>query len=232
MERKSIIRMPQVSGGALNGGKARTCRLTEGTERLRSRLTLKEQYDVVFTPLILGHLAWLFAWRAQRYCRERRLEGFKKASREVDRLRNLYVTDAEPRALSPKEREAVEKSAMELVEQMDRDLRILWYSVNGAILRDYPDLDHDVMRTDAYISILMALMLRDHENKVSRMLADRFGCDARDLMNPHIEALAEVMLDYSGRVYLRGDRHVGICRSILRKNIVRIRYRSDDGKEI
>lgn len=213
--------IPKVASGMISEEEFKK-KCSEDTEKMLKTFTFEENMMIAFVPLIISHIAWRYAEKAMNYCRDRRIDEFKKPSREIHKLREEYLSDLS-KDLDRKHLEEIFNETDRFLEEVSRDFTILYFSVNGEIKKLYPNIGHDEMRSNAYISVAMIQFLKAHNRRMDELIAEKMQRSA-SIENPIMRKLASYMTLYSGNIKLDNSQHLKACVNILQKNINKIQF--------
>ena len=186
----------------------------ESTRLMMERLTTDEQMRVSFIPLIITQLAWMYADKAiECAARDKAVETFG-ADLDYNHLQNI-----------------TRQTGM-CVEEMNRDLTILYFSVNQEFKRSTPEYPCDEQRTYAIISTLFIDLLKAHNLEMDKLLADRLNDRnlAPSIVPPLIQQLRKGMVAFAGveGKFNYKDHNVTLAMSVIHNRIKSIEFSLSD----
>lgn len=173
--------------------------ISESTKRMTETLTIEEQMRVSFVPLIITQLAWNYAEDAMRCAARDKVSILKKLSRTLKMVHNKYEDELK-RDLDYRHVENVRKQTDMCIDELKRDLTILYFSVNQEFKRSTPEYPFDELRTYAIISTLFIDLLSDYNKEVDKLLAKRLH-DRNippSIVPPLVEHLRTGMVAFAG----------------------------------
>ena len=146
--------------------------VSEGTRLMIERLTLDEQMRVSFVPLIIAHLAWIYADKAMERAARDKVSLLKKLSRTLRMVRQRYDDELRRELDHAYFRRIVERTDM-FADSISRDLSVLYFSVNNEIKRVAPEYPYDELRTYAVMSTLFIRLYETHNKEMDRLLTEK-----------------------------------------------------------
>ena len=172
--------------------------VTESTRMMIERLTLDEQMRVSFVPLVITEIAWHYANKAMDCGARDKVSLLKKHSRSLKQVRQEYK-DELSRELDYKHYCGFISQADMCIGELDRDLLILYFSVNGEFKRVVPDYPYDEMRCYAIMSVLFVDLLQAHNKEMDSLLAARLRQTvAPTILHPLTKKLKTCMKAFAG----------------------------------
>ena len=129
------------------------------TRQMLETFTWDENMMIAFVPLVISKIAWWYAEKVMKYCADHRISEVKKLGRTIKEVRTKYIDDLR-KDLDFAHINNVERQAMQFVEEYKRDFQIFQLQVNAAIKREYPDMEYQDMRTDAWCGVMMVEFLK------------------------------------------------------------------------
>ena len=173
--------------------------VAESTKKMMERLTLDEQMRVSFVPLIITQLAWLYADKAMACAARDKVSILKKLSRTLKMVHQRY-NDELHRELDYKHLQNVMKQTDMCIEEISRDLTILYFSVNQEFKRSTPEYPYDEQRTYAIISTLFIDLLKAYNLEMDKLLAEKLQDKnlAPSIVPPLIQHLRTGMVAFAG----------------------------------
>lgn len=148
--------------------------VSESTRMMMERLTLDEQIRVSFLPLIITHLAWVYADKAMACAARDKVSLLKKLSRTLKMVHQKYNEELR-RELDYNHLQNVVKQTEMCMDEISRDLTILYFSVNQELKRKVPQYGYDEQRTYAIISTLFIDLLKQHNRDMDKLLAEKLN---------------------------------------------------------
>lgn len=148
--------------------------VSESTRKMMERLTLDEQMRVSFVPLIITHLAWVYADKAMACAARDKVTLLKKLSRTLKMVHQKYNEELR-RELDYNHLQNVVKQTEMCMDEISRDLTILYFSVNQELKRKVPRYGFDEQRTYAIISTLFIDLLKQHNRDMDKLLAEKLN---------------------------------------------------------
>lgn len=188
----------------------------EVMERLK-KFTFKENMMIAFTPVIITELIWMYAELVTDYAAQERLSETKKLSRMVKEMRKKYNSELRI-DLTQDQIERIERISTDFVEKCQRDLTLLWFTVNNELKRDFYEIGHLDMRTNAYIAIVLCDVLQEHNDAMDELIKEKMGSVSK-VKNRLIEALRSCMEAYLSPATLDRSIHVKTSMRIIHNNL-------------
>lgn len=190
-------------------------------ERLK-KFTFKENMMIAFAPVIITELIWLYAEIVTDYAAQARLSETKKLSRMVKEMRKKYNYELRL-DLTQEQVERIERISSDFVEKCQRDLTLLWYTINNELKRDFYNIGHLDMRTNAYLAIVLCDVLQEHNDAMDELIRQKMGSVSK-VKNRLIEALRSCMEAYLSPATLSHSEHVKTSMRILHNNLALINF--------
>lgn len=173
--------------------------VSESTRKMIERLTIDEQMRVSFLPLIITHLAWVYADKAMACAARDKVSLLKKLSRTLKMVHQKYNEELR-RELDYSHLQNVIRQTEMCISEINRDLTILYFTVNQELKRKVPQYGYDEQRTYAVISTLFIDLLKQHNREMDKLLAEKL--DDRNLapsiVHPLIQHLHTGMVAFAG----------------------------------
>lgn len=202
--------------------------IKDDTYLMLETFTWKENMMIAFVPLVISHLAWIYAEKVRSYCAEQRIPETVKLSRAVKHVWNEYQ-DSLKKDLNARHIERINKQTEQFHNLYANDFTILWYCVDSEYKKEYPDDDLRNMHVDAFVSILMCRFLVDHNKRMDKIIEAKLGF-AQSIKNPYINKLETCMDAYCGNYTIMNTPNIDACLRILQKNINDIDFEVDDSE--
>jgi hypothetical protein len=194
------------------------------TRLMMENMSFDEQMEIGYTPLIISHIAWIYAEKAAKEGANNRVSELKPLSRALKVVRERYVDDLR-KDLDLRHLQGVWDETERLHEYCSWDFTTLYYSVNNEIKRLHPELKYDVMRSYAYISIVCVRVLREHMKKMDKRIAERLNRRLSPTpIHPCMNGLEELMMAYLGDCSMDVDENVKTGVKIFEKNLKSIQF--------
>lgn len=190
--------------------------------------TWEENMMIAFVPLVISHIAWLYAEKVMKYCADHRIPETVKLSRAVKHVRQEYV-DSLKKDLDAKHIGRIEEQTEQFCKLYANDFTIMWYVVNSEFCKCYPNDELLPMRTDAYVSILLCRFLVAHNKRMDKIIEAKIGF-AQSIKNPYMDKLETCMDAYCGEHTIQNTDNINACLRILEKNIKSINFEIDDSE--
>ena len=190
--------------------------------------TWEENMMIAFVPLVISHIAWLYAEKVITYCADRRIPETVKLSRAVKHVRQEYL-DSLKKDLDAKHISRIEEQTEQFCKLYANDFTIMWYCVNSEFCRCYPGDELLLMRTDAYVSILLCRFLVAHNKRMDKIIEAKMGF-AQSIKNPYMDKLETCMDAYCGEYTIQNTDNINACLRVLEKNIKSINFEIDDSE--
>lgn len=190
--------------------------------------TWKENMMIAFVPLIISHIAFIYADRAVKYCADNRIPETVKLSRAVKHVKQEYLNSLK-QDLDARHIERINEQTEMFCEEYSYDFTILWFSVNGEYKRRFKDSSLNNMRTDAYISILMCRFLVEHNKRMDKIIEAKMGF-AQSIKNPYLDKLETCMDAYCGNDVIENTKNINACMTIFKHNLDKIEFDVDDSE--
>ncbi len=205
--------------------------IMESTQLMMERLTTEEQMRVSFIPLIITQLAWLYADKAMECAARDKVSILKKLSRTLKLVHKKYDDELRQELDYTHLQNIIRQTGM-CVEEMNRDLTILYFSVNQEFKRSTPEYPCDEQRTYAIISTLFIDLLKAHNLEMDKLLADRLNDRnlAPSIVPPLIQQLRKGMVAFAGveGKFNYKDHNVTLAMSVIHNRIKSIEFSLSD----
>lgn len=173
--------------------------IAESMRKMIETLTIAEQMRVFFVPLIITHLAWVYADKAMACASRDKVSLLKKLSRTLKMVHQRY-NDELRRELDYNHLQNVIKQTEMCMDEISRDLTILYFTVNQELKRKVPQYGFDEQRTYAIISTLFIDLLKQHNREMDKLLAEKLNDRnlAPSIVPPLIQSLHTGMVAFAG----------------------------------
>lgn len=190
--------------------------------------TWKENMMIAFVPLVISHLAWIYTEKVLHYCADHRISETIKLGRAVRHIREDYDSmlrkDLDARHIG-----RIYEQTEQFHEHYANDFVILWFCVDAAYLKQYPDVEYREMRVDAYIAMLMCRFLVKHNKRMDKIIEAKMGF-SQSIKDPNIDKLETCLDAYCGDFVIESTPNIDACMKILEKNINEIDFEIDDSE--
>lgn len=190
--------------------------------------TWEENMMIAFVPLVISHIAWLYAEKVMKYCADHRIPETVKLSRAVKHVRQEYIGSLK-KDLDAKHISRIEEQTEQFCKLYANDFTIMWYCVNSEYCKRYSEDELLPMRTDAYVSILLCRFLVAHNKRMDKIIEAKMGF-AQSIKNPYMDKLETCMDAYCGEHTIQNTDNINACLRILEKNIKSINFEIDDSE--
>lgn len=192
------------------------------TQAIMDSFTFEEHVQIAFVPLIIAQVAWFYADKVLRYCADKRISEVKKLSRAVKGLREWYIQELR-KDLDAKHLNHFLTQADDFIKECAWDFQTLYFSTLNELNRQFPQIPHDEMRTNAYIAMMFCKEVRRHEDRMMALIRTKLG-HAREGHIPCIDQLHTCMDAYLGDIKIQESRDTEIAMRIFRKNLSKIEF--------
>lgn len=192
------------------------------TDWMMKTFTFNENMMIAFVPLVISHLAWVYAEKVMKYCAEHKIPETVKLSRAVKRVRQEYV-DSLKKDLDARHIQHIEKQTEEFFKEYTSDFTIFWYCVNSQYKKQFPGDIYKDMKTDAFLGVLMCRFLVDHNKRMDKIIEAKMGF-AQSIKNPYMDKLETCLDAYCGNQVIECDTNIKACLKVLEKNINEIDF--------
>lgn len=185
--------------------------------------TFRENMDIAFTPLIITEVAWHFTFKVLKQAADNRIEDTKKLSRAIKALRVKFLSDCR-KDLDDKHIKRIENVANLFIKENLKDFMLLWFSANNELKKNWAELPYLGMRTDACISLCMLEILRQHNQRIDKLMSSKLGHDVPAYRNPINDSLEDCMAAFISPAVFGLTEHVKTSIKILHKRLELIEY--------
>ena len=192
------------------------------TDWMMKTFTFNENMMIAFVPLVISHLAWVYADKVMKYCAEHKIPETVKLSRAVKHVRQEYV-DSLKKDLDARHIQHIEKQTEEFFKEYTSDFTIFWYCVNSQYKKQFPGDIYKDMKTDAFLGVLMCRFLVDHNKRMDKIIEAKMGF-AQSIKNPYMDKLETCLDAYCGNQVIECDTNIKACLKVLEKNINEIDF--------
>lgn len=192
------------------------------TDWMMKTFTFNENMMIAFVPLVISHLAWVYAEKVMKYCAEHKIPETVKLSRAVKHVRQEYV-DSLKNDLDARHIQHIEKQTEEFFKEYTSDFTIFWYCVNSQYKKQFPGDIYKDMKTDAFLGVLMCRFLVDHNKRMDKIIEAKMGF-AQSIKNLYMDKLETCLDAYCGNQVIECDTNIKACLKVLEKNINEIDF--------
>lgn len=192
------------------------------TDWMMKTFTFNENMMIAFVPLVISHLAWVYAEKVMKYCAEHKIPETVKLPRAVKHVRQEYV-DSLKKDLDARHIQHIEKQTEEFFKEYTSDFTIFWYCVNSQYKKQFPGDIYKDMKTDAFLGVLMCRFLVDHNKRMDKIIEAKMGF-AQSIKNPYMDKLETCLDAYCGKQVIECDTNIKACLKVLEKNINEIDF--------
>lgn len=192
------------------------------TDWMMKTFTFNENMMIAFVPLVISHLAWMYADKVMKYCAEHKIPETVKLSRAVKHVRQEYV-DSLKKDLDARHIQRIEKQTEEFFKEYTSDFTIFWYCVNSQYKKQFPGDIYKDMKTDVFLGVLMCRFLVDHNKRMDKIIESKMGF-AQSIKNPYMDKLETCLDAYCGNQVIECDTNIKACLKVLEKNINEIDF--------
>ena len=200
-------------------------------DKMLKTFTWKENMMIAFAPLMLADMAWHYADKVMKYCADRKISIVKKLGRAIKQVMSDYESSLN-QDLDWKHIDNVHAKTKTFMEENKRDFTILWFSVNSAIKREYPEMEFSDMRTDACICIYLIDFLYDHNRRMDGVIARKMGA-ANSIMHPDLLRLKTLVDAYLPENFaIKGREQIDLALRIIQNDVERINFVISDDADV
>lgn len=199
----------------------------ESTRKMLNTFTWEENMMIAFVPLVIEHIAWMYADKVMKQCADLHISETKKLTRIVKQIREEYNSLLK-KDLDVLHIRRIQVQTEEFCKLHQNDFTILWYCVKNQYRKQFPDDPYAEMRTDAYISILMCKFIAEHNKRMDALIATKIQKKTKSIQNPLILKLQACMDAYCGNDVIDKNEHIEAALRILQKNVAAINFEIDD----
>lgn len=196
----------------------------DGVKEMLDSFTWQENMMIAFVPLMIADMAWHYVDKVMKYCADRRISEVKKLGRAIKEVRQKYM-DSLNQDLDFKHIENVQQHSNMFMNEFAKDFTIFWFQVNGAIKREYPNMEYSDMRTDACCCIFMIDFLKQHNSKMDEIIASKMGA-SNSIMHPDMLKLKILVDAYlPDKFEIKGKEQIDLALKIINKNLWNIDFK-------
>jgi hypothetical protein len=184
--------------------------------------TMEERLRMAYAPVVVAESIWYYVDRVLDYCRVNRISEVKKLSRAVKMVKDSYY-DFLRGSIDREHLARAKEAAAAFQDKFSWQMQLTWFTVNGELLKLYPDMLYREMRSDAHCAVLLVRVLKSFCRDVDRDIERRTHVRA-DALNPKIGNLDAIMDGYIGGYEIDRTVLVKRCETILRFAMNTIKY--------
>lgn len=200
--------------------------VAEDTKRLCEAFSFEEHAKIAFAPLVIAHIAWVWADYALKESAEKRIEEVKKLSRAVRQLRETYERTIR-KDLDYIHFRRIQEQAQMFLEEYRFDFQRLYFSTFNDINFQHIKAPHNKLRTLAFIGLQVCKFLHDYENEMLELIKSRTGY-GREGHLPCMGELEACFDAYIGNYPVKPTQNTDISLRVLRKNLDSIKFQLDN----
>lgn len=184
----------------------------------------EEWHGMVSRPLVVGHLAWMFAKKAEAWCAQNRVETLKKASRLMRQTEKDYRCRVLGGVMAAG-LQSLEAQTESMAREMATKITVMEMTISNAYYRLHPETDMVMMRSDAYLSQMLCRLHKRGLGEALDGISRRHNL-ARPLRlpSPEIKALGELLSEYTGGVDLSGEQTVSDGEAMMWNELLKITF--------
>ena len=198
---------------------------------LKQNFSWDDHIQIAFVPLVIAHIAWVYAEKTRKWCADHRISDVIKLSRAVRKVREDYI-DFLRKDLDMKHIESIERQAEQFLKEPKTalDFQIAYYSISNEYYRQYPDVELQECRVYATISRLMIEAYKRHNAKMNALIASKLG-HSESVDNTLITDKLDTCMDaYLGDYVLTKTEEIGRIERIFDISLSRFEFQVN-GKE-
>lgn len=199
------------------------------TELMLKNLTVEEQMKVAFVPIVINQIIFSFAEMVTNYAATHRLEKFKKTSREIKRIKQDYYSEISKDLDNRHTQKVFDDTGMFLAE-CESDFNIMFFSINGELKRNYPNIEHDELYTYIFITLLMSKFLDDYIRRTNEIVKEKCKDIGDAVPNQYIFYLARELAKQVKGMTIRYSGNIETCFKIFDNAIKRTKFELIDNK--
>lgn len=141
---------------------------------LSEALTLRESMQMVYMPLILSQLAWVYADKAVKICVANKIGDMRGVTKGL-RTQRADFEKKFVRAYGYGSLKRIECLVKRFMTEYEYNLSILYFSVLREVQKRMPETDIADMRAYAVISMLVIQALYGHNRRMDELILARTG---------------------------------------------------------
>ena len=200
----------------------------ETTDMLKT-FTWQENMMIAFVPLVIMHIAWVYAEKARTGFATQKVSVTAKLSRALKFARQEYLNSLE-KDLDWRHLRRIEEQSDRFLTEYGTDFAIFFYTVKAEYIKEYPDSFLATERTNAFISLLLCRFCEEHNNRMDKVIEKKLGYSAH-LKNPFVTKMEEIMDAYFSPCEIKDMSKIDMCLRIFERNINGIEFVVDDSEQ-
>ena len=196
----------------------------DDTLAMLETFSFEENMQIAFTPIIITEVAWKYAYIVLDYAAKARISETRKLSRTVKMLRGDYICMCK-KDLNRDHLDRMARASEDFVGKCGNDFLILFYSLSNELKKQWADLAYLDMRTYAGIALIVLELLKEHTQRMDKLIAKRFKREALPtISHPITDALRDCMEAYLAPAKFSFDGNVKISMNIIRNKFNQIQW--------
>lgn len=183
-------------------------KVSESVHEMINAFDEDECVQIMFVPLVIAQLAFIYADKAKQYCIDHRISETKPVSRAIDKIKSDWETLLS-KDLDREHRDNIKQQTMEFLEyDMQRQINIFYFTLLNEFNRQYPNDPYPALRVYTHISVLFILAYDRHNRKMDDLIETR-SCKGKSISNPILtDKLFAQMSAYCGNFILKKTKHM------------------------
>lgn len=141
---------------------------------LEEKFTEKERIQMAYTPYLFAELTWHYAEKALEAAKEKKIDKYKKVARLVKAFRVDFNQELRKKMTQPV-LECAQSRLQGALEDHSLDFFIFMTTVKNEINRQYVGLEHDDVKTFAYMAQLCYKSQRKLDQKNVEIIKKKLG---------------------------------------------------------
>ena len=180
---------------------------------LLQAFTVEEALKIAYIPIILTKSAFEYADFARQICVAKRLPHakesrvIKEASAEYDR-EILYE-------LREEAKEGLEAKMDYFFDEAEKEIQTLWYSINGELKKEYPELANYDLLTNIYTAVAILDYVRKFERAAAVEIMRRTGTGYACTDNKHSIQVRNALLSIAGKYTMKNTGMLKLAIRVL-----------------
>lgn len=198
-------------------------KIKRDTEEIMQKLDKEEQVFIGYLPLVISHLAWMYAFKVKDYAVRHKISSLRPLTRLLTQVRQRYE-EVISQDLSSAHTRSIYDEAERMFNECQWDFTTLYFSVSNSLKKAHPDVTHDEMRTYAFMGIIFIDILEQHNKDADKLVEKKLGGDQQTITNPCMTALRLVLRDYVDSLAIPYDTCIQLGIKIFRKNLKKVKF--------
>lgn len=186
-------------------------------EDLMRSFRLEEALRIAYVPIILSQSAFQYADFARRICVEKRLP-YQKESRIIRTAMEEYERRTLYR-LSDRARDLLEVRTDEFIDEAEKQLQVLWFSVSNQLKKEHPELENYDLLTNLYMAVALLDYVRRFELAAGHEIQRRTGNPYASAVNPLSTDIRNACLSIAGNYTMQ---HTDLLERAVRAIALRV----------